>query len=149
MAGERVTILVPVDFEGASRKAIEAARWLAGAMDAELVLLHVHDRPAFDHPELPDEMISRVQGLVEQAAAKSLAALAAETGAARTLFRHGDPAATILAVATEIAPAMIVMGTHGRRGLKRLFVGSVAAQVVRASSVPVVSVRGTADDESA
>jgi nucleotide-binding universal stress UspA family protein len=149
MPAERVTILVPVDFEGASQKAIDVARWLSGAMEAELVLLHVHDRPAFDHPELPDEMVTRVRSLVEEAAIKSLAALAAEAGVTRTLFRHGDPAAAILAATAELAPAMVVMGTHGRRGLRRLFVGSVAAQVVRASAVPVVTVRSAADEDDA
>ena len=141
MVEERKTILVAVEFEGASKKAIEAARWLAGSLGAELVLVHAHDRPGFSHPELPGEMVSRIEGLVEQAAIRSLAEVAEEVGAARTVFRLGDPAEVILAAAGEIAPLMIVMGTHGRRGLGRVFLGSVAAQVVRASPVPVMTVR--------
>jgi len=141
MATERKMILVPVDFEGASRRAIETAQWLAAAIDAELVLLHVHDQPGFAHPELSGEMVARIELLVEQAAQKSLADLAAEAGVERTEFRSGDAAERIIEVATELRPAMIVMGTHGRRGLNRFFMGSVAAHVVRAAPVPVVTVR--------
>lgn len=147
MAEQRATILVPVDFEGASKKAIEAARWLAGPLGADLVLIHAHDRPGFDHPELPNDMVARIQGLVEQAAVKSLADLATETRAVRTVFRHGDPAAAILDTARELAPLMVVMGTHGRRGLNRWLLGSVAEQVVRASPVPVVTVRATSQED--
>ncbi|MFT3774659.1 MAG: universal stress protein [Minicystis sp.] len=148
MTAERKTILVPVDFDGASRRALAAARWLAGALDAELVLFHVHDRPGFDHPEIPDEMVNRIGDLVEQAGRKSLADLAEEMGVHRTLFRRGDPAERILETAAEMEPAMIVMGTHGRRGLAAFLMGSVAAQVVRGASVPVVTVRAQPEDEA-
>lgn len=146
MTAERKTILVPVDFEGASKRALEAARWLAKALDADLVLLHTHDRPSFDHPELPGETVARIEALVEQTAQKSLADLAEEVDAQGTLFRHGDPAARILEAAAEVKPAMIVMGTHGRRGLNRFFMGSVAAHVVREARVPVVTVRARPED---
>jgi nucleotide-binding universal stress UspA family protein len=148
MTGERKKILVAVEFEGASRKAIDAAKWIAGSMNAEIVLVHAHDRPAFAHPELPGDMVSRIEVLVEQAAIRSLADVAEDVGAARTLFRRGDPAEVILAAAREIAPDMIVMGTHGRRGFGRLFLGSVAAQVVRVSPVPVMTVRCPAEAQA-
>lgn len=147
MTSERKKILVPVDFEGASKRALDAARWLAGALDADIVLLHAHDRPGFDHPELPGDMVTRIEGLVEQAGHRSLTDLAAEVGASKSIFRHGDPAARILEAAAELQPAMIVMGTHGRRGLDRFLMGSVAAQVVRRSPVPVVTVRASTDDD--
>lgn len=141
MATERKTILVPVDFEGASKRAIETAKWLSRALDADLVLLHVHDRPGFEHPELPGETVTRIEGLVEEAARKSLADLTAEVGALRSVFRSGDAPQQIVAAAAELRPIMIVMGTHGRRGLNRILLGSVAAHVVRAAPVPVVTVR--------
>jgi nucleotide-binding universal stress UspA family protein len=137
----RKTILVAVDFEGASRRAIEAARWLAGPLGADLVVVHAHERHGFSHPELPDELVTRIDDLAEQAAQKSLTELAAEAGATRALFRFGDPSARILEAATEIGAFMIVMGTHGRSGLGRLLMGSVAAEVVRAAPVPVMTVR--------
>jgi nucleotide-binding universal stress UspA family protein len=141
METARKTILVPVDFEGASRRAIEAARWLAGPLGADLVLVHAHERHGFSHPELPDELVTRIDDLAEQAAQKSLTEMAGEAGATRALFRFGDPSARILEAATEIGASMIVMGTHGRSGLGRLLMGSVAAEVVRAAPVPVLTVR--------
>ncbi len=144
MAAERNTILIPVDFEGASRRAIEAAKWLAGSLEADLVLLHAHDRPAFDHPEIPAEMVTQIKAAVEEVAKKSLADLAAEVGAQRTIFRHGDAASVILEVAAELKPSMVVMGTHGRSGINRFLLGSVAAHVVRACKAPVVTVRADA-----
>jgi nucleotide-binding universal stress UspA family protein len=141
MGTAKKTILVPVDFEGASRRALTTARWLAGALGADLVLLHAHERQGFSHPELPDELVARIDDLAEKAAQKSLIDLAGEVDATRALFRFGDPAARILEAAREIGVEMIVMGTHGRGGLGRLLMGSVAAEVVRAASVPVVTVR--------
>ncbi|MGZ6214452.1 MAG: universal stress protein, partial [Candidatus Limnocylindria bacterium] len=116
MTADRKKILVPVDFEGASRRALETARWLAGPLGADLVLLHVHERPEFGHPELPPDMVARIQDLSEENARKSLADLAAQTGASQTLFRHGDSAEQILEVGRHLHPDMVGMGTHGRRG---------------------------------
>jgi nucleotide-binding universal stress UspA family protein len=141
MTEARKKILVPVDFEGASTEALAAAHWLAGPLEADLVLLHVHHRPEFSHPELPTEMVAGVQGAAEQAAQKSLADLAAGNAGVATVFRHGDAAEQILDVAEQLRPALVVMGTHGRRGLGRLLVGSVAAEVMRACPVPLITVR--------
>lgn len=148
MGAERKTILVPVDFEGASKRALEAATWLAGALDADLVLIHVHDRPGFDHPELPSDMVSRIEGLVEEAARRSLADVVSEVSAKQSIFVRGEPATRILEAAGELHPVMIVMGTHGRRGLNRFFMGSVAAQIVRAAPVPVVTVRADGEGKA-
>jgi nucleotide-binding universal stress UspA family protein len=145
MTDVRKKILVPVDFEGASERALSTARWLAGPLGADLVLVHVHHRAGFDHPELGDEMIARVQAGLDSSAQKRLAELAAAHGVSETLYRHGEPAEGILEAAREIAPAMVVMGTHGRGGLNRLFIGSVAARVMRDCPVPLVTVRATAD----
>jgi nucleotide-binding universal stress UspA family protein len=54
---------------------------------------------------------------------------------------YGEPGSTILAVAEEIGADLIVMGTHGRTGLRRLLMGSVAEHVVRHASCPVLTVR--------
>jgi nucleotide-binding universal stress UspA family protein len=134
-------ILVAVDFEGASTRALETARWLAGPLGADLVLLHVHDRRGFEHPEIPGDMVENIQGVVERAAIKELADLAAKHGVKETVFRHGDAAEQILDVARKLAPDYLVMGTHGRHGLKRMLIGSVAAQVMRDSPVPLITVR--------
>jgi nucleotide-binding universal stress UspA family protein len=56
-------------------------------------------------------------------------------------FVEGDPADEILRLAREIKPELIVMGTHGRTGLARLLMGSVAEEVVRKSPYPVLTVK--------
>lgn len=56
-------------------------------------------------------------------------------------LEYGDPAAVILKFAREIGADLIVMGTHGRTGLRRLLMGSVAEQVVRKASCPVLTLR--------
>lgn len=139
-------ILVPVDFEGASKRALETARWLAGPLGAKVVLLHVHHRPGFEHPELSGEMVVQIQDVVERKAIQALADLAAEAGVSETIFRHGDTAEQILEVARELNPEMVVMGTHGRRGLNRLVLGSVAAHVMRDCPVPLMTVRARHED---
>ncbi len=111
-------------------------------------MIHAHDRPGFDHPEITGEMADCVEQLAEQTAEQSLAELASAHGATRTRFRHGDPAARILEAAAELEPAMVVMGTHGRHGLGRLLLGSIAAQVVRDCAVPVVTVRARPEDST-
>ena len=61
-----------------------------------------------------------------------------------TLVISGDPAERVLETARGLAADLIVMGTHGRKGLSRLVLGSVAERVVRESPVPVLTVRATA-----
>ena len=56
-------------------------------------------------------------------------------------LERGEPALVILAVAQETGADLIVMGTHGRTGLRRLLMGSVAEQVVRKASCPVLTIR--------
>jgi nucleotide-binding universal stress UspA family protein len=58
-----------------------------------------------------------------------------------TLTRVGDTATSILAVAEEVGAELIVMATHGRTGLSHFFLGSVAEQVVREASCPVLTIR--------
>jgi nucleotide-binding universal stress UspA family protein len=61
---------------------------------------------------------------------------------ASVLLREGDAADQIVRACRSTKSDLIVMGTHGRRGLRRLFLGSVAERVVAASPRPVVMVRG-------
>ncbi|MBI1744205.1 universal stress protein [Candidatus Acetothermia bacterium] len=63
------------------------------------------------------------------------------------LVEEGHPAETILRYAKENKIDLIVMGTHGRRGLNRILLGSVAEEVVRRSPVPVITVRMIGDEK--
>ena len=57
-------------------------------------------------------------------------------------FSEGDPVPGVLEWAAKLKPDLIVMGTHGRRGAKRFFMGSVAEAVVRRALCPVLTLRG-------
>lgn len=134
-------ILVPVDFEEASMKAIELAKDLGAKLGSEVVLLHVYQLPVYTYPGLEPAALPGFHAEVSAAASRAVQQLSAQTGGLRALLREGDPANEILAAAEDENVRMIVMGTHGRRGLAHLFLGSVAEQVIRKSNVPVLTVR--------
>jgi nucleotide-binding universal stress UspA family protein len=136
-----ITILVAVDFEDASQRAIDIARELAGPLGAELCLLHVYQLPLYTYPSLEPQILPELLTEIPRAAGHALDQLAAGVGVKRTLLREGDAAAAILSAAREVEAKMIVMGTHGRRGLSHVLLGSVAEKVVRQSDVPVLTVR--------
>jgi nucleotide-binding universal stress UspA family protein len=136
------TILHPTDFSRPAQAACEVAAALARDCRARLVVLHVTRPPLASlggmpaPPPLPVEFDR--EGLEEQ-----LRRVGAAGPADRPECRleYGEPAAGILRVASECAADLIVVGTHGRTGLGRLLMGSVAEQVVRKAPCPVVTVK--------
>ncbi len=139
-------ILVAVDFAEASRRALETAQAIAAGLRAPIMLLHVYTLPLYMYPgiePLPVPPPVAFEPELDAATRKAIAAFGASYGipASRTLVREGDPVDEILATVATIGAQMIVMGTHGRRGLSHLLLGSVAEQVVRRASVPVLTVR--------
>ena len=66
-----------------------------------------------------------------------------------TVVRQGPPYETVVEYADEVDADLIVMGTHGRRGLPRYFLGSVTERVVRTADVPVLTVRMPANEKPA
>lgn len=159
---EKRPILVPVDFSSSSRNALLFAGQLANCVGAPLLVLHVvHDqnhkpglytsnrnrssiRPMEDvAADMLEEFIEDVRR--NDSHADVLASL-------RTLLVNGLPAQRIEEISVRENAALIIMGTHGRSGLSRLASGSVAADVVMRSSVPVTVVKappaGKPDSES-
>ena len=141
-------LLVPVDFSTCSLPLIDEAARLAKPLGAEIVLLHVADKP----PGLPQGSLVRPDGVVvkvETALTKDsdthLAPLVARVRAAgvpvRALTRMGPVVDTIARTVDEVGARMVVMGTHGRSGVARMVLGSIAEAVVRRATVPVVLVR--------
>ncbi len=135
------TILVPVDFQDASLDALAVARELAGRLGLEVVLLHVFTIPLAVYPGFDPIVASGLPEEIHAAARSALDKLAAEQGGLRTLLRAGDPAAETLAAIDELKPALVAMGTHGRKGLAHLLLGSVAERVIRYSPSPVLTMR--------
>jgi len=135
------TLLHPTDFSEPSRYAFGVACALARDYGARLVALHVVAAPPVVYGDgivvAPDPEALRA------AAQAQLAGLQVPHANVRTEHRleEGDAAKVILRVAQEIHADMIVMGTHGRTGLGRLFMGSAAEEVMRKAVCPVLTVK--------
>ncbi|MBI3637260.1 MAG: universal stress protein [Candidatus Rokubacteria bacterium] len=139
-------VLVPTDFSDAAEQAWTTATRLACALGAELLLLHVFvETPLFSETPFSARNVRDVYEAQRAWVEKELeqwAIHAREAGArARTLLRTGAPHHEILAAVDDQRADLIVMGTHGRGGVERALLGSVADRVVRLARCPVLSVR--------
>ena len=139
-------VLCPIDFSDHSLAALNLALKVTQQNDAKLYLLNVAPVPAGAAGFQPVPMDAypfheedRQEELAELARERIPAAVRYET-----LVISGDPAERVLETVRGLAADLIVMGTHGHRGLTRLVLGSVAERVVRESPVPVLSVHVTA-----
>jgi len=139
-------ILCPIDFSEHSLAALDVALNLTQQNDAKLYLLNVAPVPAGAAGFQPVPMDP--YPFLEKDRQEHLAKLGRERipAAARyeTLVISGDPAEQVLNTAHGLAIDLIVMGTHGRKGLGHLVLGSVAERVVRESAVPVLTAHSTA-----
>lgn len=135
------TILHPTDFSESAAFAFRLACALAQAHRARLHVLHVGKRPVIT--PLEGAVATEPAGYQEELTTKlhDVRPEDPNISVEHQLLFIGDPAAEILRVAQTIKPDLIVMGTHGRTGLGRLLMGSVAEQVVRRAPCPVVTVR--------
>jgi nucleotide-binding universal stress UspA family protein len=140
------TILVPVDFSPNSETALDYAVELAGKLDAKVYILNVIALSGLGVPELGAALApSLIDSMVrdsEAALAKLADARRSQAKIADTLLRTGDARDIIIHTAEEVAADLIVMGTHGRRGVGRALLGSVAESVLRTSPCPVLTIRG-------
>lgn len=133
------TILHPTDYSERSDYAFRIACSLARDYQAKLVLLHVAMRSVTIEGEAA--IAPRSEEYFQEELDK-LARVAVPAGICVERFvREGDPAGEILRAAQFTNADLIVMGTHGRTGLSRLLMGSVAEQVLRKAPCPVLTVR--------
>jgi nucleotide-binding universal stress UspA family protein len=140
MAAGSDLILVPVDLEPASMRALEVAKELAPRLGATVVALHVYTLPRFAYPGFTPVIPPALNEDITAAARKAIEAVGAAQGV-QVLLSEGDAATEILAAIEEKRPRLVIMGTHGRHGLSRLMLGSVAEKVMRKSTVPVMTIR--------
>jgi nucleotide-binding universal stress UspA family protein len=139
------TILVPIDFSDEADLALAHAVDLAARLDAKLYLVHVITLPTLGLQEI---------GLAYAGARMDSIVTAAQTELDNRIERYRDRAAFAPArvevgdareiidqVAQIIDADLIVMGTHGRRGVKRALLGSVTESVLRTSPCPVLAIR--------
>lgn len=138
-------ILVATDFGPSSERAVAVAVALADRLHAGLTLLHVWEAPSFTYggmlysaADVLEPVRDKAQAALDEAVAKLKPSCPTVTGA----LRCGDPRVEVLGAIDASRPDLVVMGTHGRKGLARAFLGSVAERVVRDSTVPVLTVHG-------
>ena len=136
-------ILVPIDFSPHADRAFAYARELAVKLQAELHVVHVYQAPmyalpegvAFAGPELETELSHAAQRQLDA----WLQSKGSEAPQVKGLLRKGVPSDEIVRGAVDTNAGLIVMGTHGRTGVTRFLLGSVAERVVRTSEVPVLT----------
>jgi len=135
-------ILHPTDFSAQSKPAFQVACALAQDHQARLIVLHVREVPVVAYGEfgqLPIEL--EPPEAIREKLDKLIALRRNANVGIEPWVKIGDPAIEILATAQETGSDMIVLGTHGRTGLSRLLMGSVAEQVVRKASCPVLTIK--------
>jgi nucleotide-binding universal stress UspA family protein len=141
-------ILFATDFSTASRRAFDTALALAKATDAKPTILSVIPPVLAAVPEvyLDAATIERLEQQSRQWATRELQKLttrAKRAGVRVTiLLRTGDPVREVLRTATAQRADLLVVGTHGRRGLSKFVLGSVAERLIAQAPCPVVAVRG-------
>jgi nucleotide-binding universal stress UspA family protein len=143
-------ILVPTDGSEEGERAVEHAIDLAATHDASLVAVYVVNTAGYAGLPMETSM-EGVDHMLRDEGARALGRvvdLADERGVpVERRLVDGSPSKRIVAVAEEADCDLVVMGTHGRGGIDRLLLGSVAERVVRESPVPVLTVRVGEDVE--
>ena len=139
-------ILVPVDFSNSSNKAFLFAREMVKCWEGELHLVHILDTDFLSGAvhitiETLDESVAKWE---KRAQDKLKAIYHDEEGpelSGEIHIRKGKPHEEILKLAEELEVGMIVIGSHGRKGLERTIFGSVAERVTRMAHVPVLIIK--------
>ena len=141
------SIVVAVDSSEAAQQALKLACDISKRTSAKLTLVNVVDVSkllavaGYETP-YPVDAIDIMRSDSKQILEDARAVCGASGVAPETATLEGDAIDEILRAATEAHADLIVLGTHGRKGLSRLFIGSVAEGVLRRASAPVLVVRG-------
>lgn len=138
-------VLVATDFSDCSQHALDLGVELAQQFDAQLTLVHTWEIPSLGYGAamyIPGDLFTPI----EQAALAQLDTVTKtvqeKLPRTRSVLRAGVAWSEIIAAAESARADLIVLGTHGRKGISRALLGSVAERVVRLSPVPVLTVRG-------
>lgn len=141
-------ILWPHDFSRLAKAALPHALRIAAERRAEIILLHVVSPPVlYATPVMSGAIWTRMEKEIREAAADRLQQVVREVQAAkrdvrvRTLVVQGSPFLQIPRAAKRLRCDLIVLATHGHTGLRHVLLGSVAENVVRHASCPVLTVR--------
>lgn len=137
-------ILVPTDRSIGSQSALDHAIAIARAFDGTIHVLAVDEGPGSVQR---DQSRANSEDMAEETAEKAAAKARANDIPVTTSVESGTPKQSILGYVSETGIELIVMGTHGREGLKNVIFGSIAEETVRKAPVPVMVVQS--DEEEA
>ncbi len=152
MSAPAQRILVPTDFSETAERALDLALDLARRFAAEIHLLHV--RVLLEDPHHEEEYHRELERLMTREDQRTREVLGNARDATRQVVVHPhlvrglSEAETICETVSDLGCDLVVMGTHGRRGLKHFLLGSVAERVVRSCPIPVLTVRPSASARS-
>ena len=133
-------ILCAVDLKDSVNPAVEYAKMLSELSGASISAIYVvSSRSAYENLQVPVEDIAKGMRSIWSRARGDMDAFAGMD--VNGLIYEGRPAEKIVEIAKELGVDMIVMGTHAREGLDRLFFGSVANEVVKSAKCPVMTIR--------
>ncbi|HEY6178813.1 MAG TPA: universal stress protein [Kofleriaceae bacterium] len=137
------TILVATDFSDCAERALDYAVSFADTVGAKIYLLNVIGVPTLGLPELGVALTTTMMESTVRTHHAELDRLAGRRPGANIepMLRTGDAREVIIDVARDVHADLIAMGTHGRRGVRRALIGSIAEGVVRAAPCPVLTVR--------
>ena len=137
-------ILVPIDLDDPAAQVLDYAVALAARLDAKLHLLHVVPLPLLG-AEVPiavtETAMDEMMKWKRQDFDRLVAAHTGKMALGSAVVKTGDVRTGITETAKQVAADLIVMGTHGRRGVSRLVLGSVAEAMARTAPCPVLLVR--------
>ncbi|MEF8856237.1 MAG: universal stress protein [Haloplanus sp.] len=138
-------ILVPTDGSDGVERAIEHAAEVARTNEADIHGLYVLSTDAYAGLAMESswenvDRLLREDAQEAVARVREIAGTVDEEVPVETAVVEGKPSREIVRYAEEVGCDLIVMGTHGRGGIDRLLLGSVAESVVRASSIPVTTI---------
>lgn len=134
-------VLAATDFSEASEPAVELAITIARDAGADLTLVHACEIPVYPDAIPPVDLLGSMKESARAKLAKVTARVAGRVAGLHADVRAGAPWEEILAAARDAGADLVVVGTHGRRGVSHALLGSVAERVVRLSPVPVLTVR--------
>jgi len=139
-------ILVATDLTPASRSAVSEAVELAKENEAELMIAHVCQTPSISQasaiaPRVYDEWSRNVKEAAQEQLQPILEEARKEGIHAAALVLFGEPYEAIVEAAQKNNADLVILGTHGRKGVSRFFLGSVASRVISTAPCPVMTVR--------
>ncbi len=145
-------ILLPTDGSEGVGQAINAAVAVAAKFDARIHVLFVAEPPRF-HEYGASVALTNIMQSLQEAGRRTLDETAERIrtkglSSVETALRQGHPAEEIIGYAEENDVDLVVMGTHGRRGINRMLLGSVTEEVVRCSPIPIMTVRMTPSESA-